>query len=133
MAKITYPTKTNDPNAPDNEKKFSYADANEIKDVVNQNDTHIINFTSEISLDKKYISEHLMTGPIHYTFSNVNTPELGIIRRDYVIVDGVNKPTFDETNFVVRFDNFLNETNRMHRIFFEYIGNNKVMVEMVYI
>lgn len=133
MAKITYPTKTNDPNAPDIEKQFSFDDANEIKNVVNQNDTHIITFDSLVSLDKKYITEFLMSGPLHYTFSNTLIPELGMRRYDYVVVDGINKPTFDETIFVVRFENFLNETNRLHRIFFEYVGNNKVLVEMVYV
>lgn len=131
--KLSYPDKTNDPNAPDSQTKFTAAEANQIKTVVNNNDTHIINFTSEVSLDKKYITETLMTGPIHYTFSQTLPPELGVKRYDYVTVDGVNKPTFDLDHFVIRYDGFLNEVNRIHRIFFEYIGSGKVLVEIVYV
>lgn len=133
MAKITFPDKTNDPNAPDDQKKLFATEANEIKRVVNQNDTHIIPFTPIVSLDKKYITQYLMDGPLAYTFSDLLTPELGMRRYDYVKVNGIHKPTFDETYFVVRFENFLNETNRPHRIFFEYIGDDKILVEMVYV
>lgn len=131
--KVGYTDKTNDPAAPETNRKFSATDANELKNAINNNDRSIISHTNVVTLNKDYISEHIIDGPINYVFSNTLTPVLGSQRVDYLIADGINKPTFDVANFVVRFDNYKNEVNQIHRVFLEYIGNNKILVELVYV
>lgn len=132
MRKISYPDKTNSDTAPVNQKTFMATEANEIKEVVNHNATDEIPFNSVVNLDKNYVSEHLITGPIHYTFDMTQQPSLGSRRTDYVTADGINKPTFD-ASFSFRYDGYLNEQNRVNRILLEYVGGGKVLVDMVYV
>ena len=115
MRKITYPDKTNQESAPDNQKTFLATEANEIKEVVNHNATEEIDFNSVVNLNKNYVSEHLISGPIHYTFDTSIQPSLGSRRTDYVTADGLNKPTFDENYFSFRYDGYLNEQNTINR------------------
>lgn len=133
MAKITFPFKSNDPNAPDSERKFRADEVNEIKRVVNHNDTHNIDFTPIVSMDKKYVTEHLMDGPINYTFDTTLEPELGNKRFDYITVNGIDEPTFEDGKFVIRYNGFLNVANKLHKISFEYVGGGKILVEIIYV
>lgn len=132
MRKILYPDKTNLDTAPVNQKTFMATEANEIKEVVNHNATEEIDFSSVVSLDKNYVSEHLITGPISYTFDVTKQPALGSRRTDYVTADGINKPTFD-SSFSFRYDGYLNDQNRINRILLEYVGGGKILVDMVYV
>lgn len=91
-----------------------------------------ITFTPVVKLDQNYSLEKLVNGPIAYTFDGTNAA-LGVRRIDYLISDGINEPTYDPAVFLFRYNGWLNEQNRRHRVYFEYMGGGKVMVDIVYL
>lgn len=133
MAKINYPDKTNSESAPESQTKFFATEANEIKQVVNHNATDNVDFSEIVTLDKNRTTEHIISGALHYEFSSNPIPELGRVRKDYIIANGVDKPTFEAGDFIIRYDGWKNEQNTTHRIFMEYIGNGKVIVDIIYV
>ena len=94
--------------------------------------TELEEWTRQISLDKNYTSQRVMTGPINYTVNNEVEHKIARKRIDYVTANGLDTINFSE-DFVVRYNGFVNEQNLKHRVFFEYFGNGKILVDVIYL
>ena len=91
----------------------------------------IIDFNTAIKLDKDYVSLHVITGAIAFTFESTPVPKLAKNHIIYITANGANKPTFS-TDFEVVWDNWMNDDGAVNRIEFEKSGS-KVLVHMQYI
>ena len=90
-------------------------------------------FSSEVVLDKSRVSEsiHTVDGAIEFSF-NATGAKLNKTQTFFLKANGINKPTFTE-DFVIRYDNWLNTNNTVNMIKCKYVGNGKVLTEIIYI
>lgn len=89
-------------------------------------------FDPIVVLDTNYTCEKIMNGPIAYTYDQAGSV-LATKRIDYIVADGINKPTFDQNVFIIRYDGWTGVQNQKHRIYFENVGGGKVLVDIIYL
>lgn len=91
-------------------------------------------FTSAVNLtvsQRKF--KHSISGAVAYTKTgSYNASHEGNIREDFLVANGVNKPTFS-SDFVVLWDNWLTTINTVNHLKFMYMSNGKIGVELRYI
>jgi hypothetical protein len=88
-------------------------------------------FAAAVDLQDNFKVMHTITGAIEYT-KGAQAHKIGNVREDFLVANGINKPTFS-ADFVVVWDNWVNTINTLNVIRFEYLSNGKIQVDLRYI
>lgn len=101
-----------------------------ITDALNERLTTLA-FNAQVNLHESFKTIHSIAGAIAYT-KGAQAHKTGNIRSDYLVANGINKPTFS-SDFVVVWDNWMNTINTLNVVRFEYLSNGKIQVDLRYI
>jgi hypothetical protein len=119
------------PEAPIDGKTYGRKDGDWVE--AGSNDPIILEtFSSEIDLSINSTIRHSVTEAIAFTLGTDPAPVLGKTSTVFLVSNGINAPTFS-ADFEIIYNNYLNTSGRVNRLFFQSIGNGKALVEITYI
>lgn len=82
-----------------------------------------------LTFEENYVLSHVITGSVQIQLDDADA-EVGFRTILYFKADGVNKP-FWSSDFVVTYDNYVNEAGVWNRFFLEYRPENKVLTNII--
>ena len=87
-------------------------------------------FSSAVNFVDTQFVKHTVVGAIAYTLGT-DAHIIGNQRRDYLVADGINKPTFSSA-FTVVYDAYNNTAGVKNIVIFEYLDDDEVAVYIQY-